>query len=65
MTSLLAAVSTGFEKRPVTLAIFAITYFGIAIGRVPGLKLNRPGIALPGAIAMIILEALCFPAAIF
>jgi Na+/H+ antiporter NhaD/arsenite permease-like protein len=36
------------------LAIFAITYLGIAMGRIPGLKLNRPGIALLGAICMMI-----------
>ncbi len=35
--------------------IFVITYLGIALGRVPGLKLNRVGIALLGAIAMMIL----------
>lgn len=34
--------------------IFALTYLGIAIGRVPGLKLNRVGIALLGAIAILI-----------
>lgn len=34
------------------LLIFAITYAGLAMGRVPGLKLNRVGIALLGAIAM-------------
>jgi|SRR5579884_593675 len=39
---------------PLILAIFAITYFGIAIGHVPGLQLNRAGIALLGAIAMMI-----------
>ena len=36
------------------LAIFALTYLGIALGHVPGLKLNRTGIALLGAIAIII-----------
>jgi hypothetical protein len=36
------------------LAIFALTYLGIAAGRVPGLKLNRTGIALLGAIAILI-----------
>src|ERR1035438_4120688 len=36
------------------LAVFAITYLGIAAGRVPGLKLNRVGIALLGAIALMI-----------
>ena len=38
----------------IILAIFAITYLGIAMGRIPGLKLNRPGIALLGAICMMI-----------
>jgi Na+/H+ antiporter NhaD/arsenite permease-like protein len=36
------------------LLIFAATYLGIAMGRVPGLKLNRVGIALLGAIGMMI-----------
>src|ERR1700691_4511950 len=36
------------------LAIFVVTYIGIAIGRIPGLKLNRIGIALLGAIGMMI-----------
>jgi Na+/H+ antiporter NhaD/arsenite permease-like protein len=34
------------------LGIFLLTYLGIAVGQVPGLKLNRVGIALLGAIAM-------------
>ena len=36
------------------LIIFAVTYAGLAMGRIPGLKLNRVGIALLGAIAMMI-----------
>jgi len=36
------------------LLIFAITYLGLAMGRIPGLKLNRAGIALLGAIGMTI-----------
>jgi Na+/H+ antiporter NhaD/arsenite permease-like protein len=40
------------------LAIFAITYLGIALGHVPGLKLNRTGIALLGAIAIMIFSGL-------
>ena len=39
----------------IILAIFAVTYIGIAVGHVPGLKLNRVGIALLGAIGMMIL----------
>jgi Na+/H+ antiporter NhaD/arsenite permease-like protein len=42
------------ENRPAILAIFALTYLALAIGRIPGLKLNRTGIALCGAIAMMI-----------
>jgi len=39
---------------PLILAIFALTYIGIAIGHVPALKVSRSGIALLGAIAMTI-----------
>src|ERR1035441_1557970 len=42
------------EPINIILAIFALTYIGIAIGRIPGLKLNRVGIALLGAIGMMI-----------
>src|ERR1017187_6332535 len=42
------------EPAKIILAIFAVTYIGIAIGHVPGLKLNRSGIALLGAIGMMI-----------
>jgi len=53
MGSALAAQSV-LHQKPIILSIFAITYLGIAVGRVPGLKLNRVGIALLGAIAMMI-----------
>jgi Na+/H+ antiporter NhaD/arsenite permease-like protein len=43
---------------PAVLAIFGLTYLGIAAGRVPGLKLNRTGIALLGAIAIMIFSGL-------
>jgi Na+/H+ antiporter NhaD/arsenite permease-like protein len=39
---------------PVILLILGLTYAGIALGHVPGLKLNRTGIALLGAICMMI-----------
>ncbi|MGO8767084.1 MAG: SLC13 family permease [Limisphaerales bacterium] len=54
MTVLLATVPVETRHQSIVLAIFAITYLGIALGRIPGLKLNRPGIALLGAIAMMI-----------
>ena len=47
-------IATANRREPFILAIFAITYIGIAMGHVPGLKLNRAGIALLGAIAMMI-----------
>lgn len=36
------------------LAIFALTYVGLAVGRIPGLRLDRTGIAMLGAILMMI-----------
>ncbi len=42
------------KHNTVILVIFGLTYLGIAMGRIPGLKLNRPGIVLLGAIAMMI-----------
>lgn len=33
--------------------IFCLTYAGVAVGRIPGLRLDRTGIAILGAIAMI------------
>ncbi len=42
------------HHKPAILAILVLTYAAIALGHVPGLKLNRPGIALLGAIGMMI-----------
>lgn len=44
------------HDRPVILAVFLLTYLGIAVGHVPGLRLNRVGIALLGAIASMVLS---------
>jgi Na+/H+ antiporter NhaD/arsenite permease-like protein len=52
--ALLVATSLESQNKPVILAVFALTYLGIAMGHVPGLKLNRVGIALLGAITMMI-----------
>lgn len=41
----------------VVVAVFIATYLGMAAGRVPGLKLDRSGIALLAAIALIAIEA--------
>jgi Na+/H+ antiporter NhaD/arsenite permease-like protein len=42
------------QQATIILLIFAVTYIGIAVGHIPGLKLNRAGIALLGAIGMMI-----------
>lgn len=43
---------------PAVLVIVALTYLGIAAGRIPGLKVNRTGIALLGAIAIMLFSGL-------
>ncbi len=40
------------------LIIFLVTYAGVAIGGIPGLALDRTGIALLGAIAMVVTKVL-------
>ncbi len=57
MRALLATAAVEGHPKPFILAIFGITYLGIAMGHVPGLKLNRVGIVLLGAIAMMIFGA--------
>ncbi len=44
------------DPRHLVLVVFVLTYIGLAIGHVPGLKLDRVGIALLGAIAMLALS---------
>ncbi|MFI5335819.1 MAG: SLC13 family permease [Opitutales bacterium] len=52
---LLASIDPAVPHPPLgVLAIFAVTYLGIALGHVPGLQLNRVGIVLLGAIALMI-----------
>ncbi len=51
---MLAAIHLPESAAAAVLVIFALTYAGIAVGHVPGLQLNRTGIALLGAIAMMI-----------
>jgi Na+/H+ antiporter NhaD/arsenite permease-like protein len=42
----------GQLRRIATGAIFAVSYLGLAVGRLPGLRLDRAGIALAGAALM-------------
>src|ERR1700680_4171523 len=41
-----------------TAAIFILTYAGVALGRIPGLRLDRAGFALTGAAFMMAVGAL-------
>lgn len=41
-----------------TTTVFAATYVGMALGRVPGLRIDRTGIALLGAVVVIVIGAL-------
>ncbi len=47
-----------------TLVLFLLTYAGLALGKVPGLRMDRAGIALVGATLMLVCEALKFDQAI-
>ncbi len=47
-----------------TLAVFLVTYAGLAVGRVPWLRTDRTGIALVGAAAVLALGLLNFEAAV-
>jgi Na+/H+ antiporter NhaD/arsenite permease-like protein len=48
----------------ITLAVFCLTYLGVALGAIPGLALDRTGFALLGAIAMVALSAISLPDAL-
>jgi Na+/H+ antiporter NhaD/arsenite permease-like protein len=51
---MMPSIAPHLHHNPVILLILILTYLGIALGHVPGLKLNRTGIVLLGAIAMMI-----------
>jgi len=46
------------EGTTATVAVFVLTYVGVALGRAPGLRIDRAGIALVGASLMIGLGSL-------
>jgi Na+/H+ antiporter NhaD/arsenite permease-like protein len=53
-------LSSPYEKKKdvTALTIFIVSYIGIALGRIPGLALDRVGIAILGAIAMVVFKVL-------
>ena len=44
----------------IVLLLFSLTYLGLAVGKVPGLRIDRAGIALVGATAMLATSAVPF-----
>src|SRR3974390_1319461 len=47
-----------FLTQLATAAVFILTYAGVALGRIPGLRLDRAGVALTGAALMLAIGAL-------
>jgi Na+/H+ antiporter NhaD/arsenite permease-like protein len=45
------------------VVIFCLAYLGIALGRIPGLAIDRVGVALIGAIAMVVTGVVSLEAA--
>jgi Na+/H+ antiporter NhaD/arsenite permease-like protein len=56
-------VTTESASIPLVSTIFGLTYLGLAIGKVPGLRIDRAGIALIGAAAMLATGVLSMPEA--
>src|SRR5712672_2211224 len=48
-----APVTTPSASIPLVATIFGLTYLALALGKVPGLRIDRAGIALAGATAML------------
>ena len=48
----------------ITSLVFALTYLGLAIGRIPGLRVDRAAIAFCGATLMLCLGALTLQQAV-
>ena len=46
---------------PLVSTVFGLTYLALAIGKVPGLRIDRAGIAMVGATAMLLTGALSLP----
>ena len=53
MMEILAALEMLPAKETLVVSVFALTYLGMALGRVPGLRLDRTGMALLGLDALL------------
>jgi Na+/H+ antiporter NhaD/arsenite permease-like protein len=54
-------VTTPSASIPLVSTIFGLTYLALALGKVPGLRIDRAGIALVGAAAMLACGVLSMP----
>jgi Na+/H+ antiporter NhaD/arsenite permease-like protein len=56
-------VTTHSDPIPLVTTLFGLTYLGLAVGKVPGLRIDRAGIALVGAAAMLACGVVTLPEA--
>jgi Na+/H+ antiporter NhaD/arsenite permease-like protein len=56
-------VTTPSASIPMVSTLFGLTYLALAVGKVPGLRIDRAGIAVVGAAAMLGCRALTLPEA--
>jgi hypothetical protein len=46
----------------IVLVVFGVVYLGMAVGRLPGLLVDRTGVAVLGAIGLVLVGAMDGPA---
>jgi hypothetical protein len=61
---MLWATAAGEWSRAIALAAFVASYVGLALGRVPGFRIDRTGVAIIGAAVMVACGAVPWPDAV-
>ena len=51
-------VQQGEAMASATVVVFALTYVGMALGRIPGLRVDRSGIAMLAAVVLVAMGAI-------
>jgi hypothetical protein len=54
----LNSVQQGEAMASATVVVFALTYVGMALGRIPGLRVDRSGIAMLAAVVLVAMGAI-------
>jgi di/tricarboxylate transporter len=54
----LSPVLQGEAMTSVIVLVFALTYVGMALGRIPGLRVDRSGIAMVAAVVLVAVGAI-------